>query len=94
MTVVIPDAAGVSAAELGRYAAQLSQVPEVSSVSAPGGTFVAGALVGPPVGARPRSRDGSAFLTVASSAPLYSQASQTQLDGCTPCPVPAASRRF
>ena len=28
VTVVIPDAAGISAAELGRYAAELSQVPD------------------------------------------------------------------
>ena len=33
----------VTPAELDRYAAELSQVPDVSSVSAPGGTFVGGA---------------------------------------------------
>ena len=37
VTIVIPDAGGISAAELGRYATQLSQVPAVSSVSAPDG---------------------------------------------------------
>ena len=42
VTIVIPDAGGISAAELDRYATQLSQVPAVSSVSAPDGTFVAG----------------------------------------------------
>ncbi len=36
VTIVIPDADGISAAEMGRYATQLSQVPAVSSVSAPG----------------------------------------------------------
>ena len=87
VTVVIPDAAAVTAAELAGYAAQLSQVPEVSSVSAPGGTFVAGALVGPPAAAT-AARDGSAFLTVASSAPLYSQASNTQLDRLHAVPGP------
>jgi RND superfamily putative drug exporter len=79
VTVVIPDAAGVTAPELGRYAAQLSRVSDVSSVSAPDGTFVAGMSVGPPSAAT-GMRDGSAFLTVASSAPLFSQASEAQLD--------------
>ena len=50
VTVVIPDADGISAAELGRYAAQLSQVPAVSSVSAPDGTFVGGSRCRPAVG--------------------------------------------
>jgi RND superfamily putative drug exporter len=87
VTVVVPDRAGVTAAELGRYAAQLSQVPDVLSVSAPGGTFVAGSPVGPPSAATAMT-DASAFLTVASSAPLFSQASKTQLDGLHAVPGP------
>ena len=51
----------------------------MSSVSAPGGTFVAGSLVGPPL-RRPAIKDGSAFFTVGSNAPLFSQASEIQLD--------------
>ncbi|MGO9032786.1 MMPL family transporter [Mycobacterium sp.] len=88
VTIVIPDAGGISAAELDRYATQLSQVPAVSSVSAPGGTFVAGRRVGQSSGATAVT-DGSAFLTVTSSVPLYSQASQTQLDGLQAVPGPA-----
>jgi putative drug exporter of the RND superfamily len=76
--VVIPDARGLSPADLDRYAADLSQVPDVSAVSAPGGTFVAGNRVGPPAAATGLA-DGSAFLTVSSTAPLFSQASDTQL---------------
>jgi RND superfamily putative drug exporter len=87
VTVVIPRAAGVTAAELGRYAARLSQVPDVSSVSAPGGTFVAGSPVGPPSAAT-AMKDGSAFLTVASSAPLFSPASEMQLDRLHAVPGP------
>jgi RND superfamily putative drug exporter len=87
VTVVVPDASGVTAAELGRYAAQLSHVPDVSSVSAPDGTFVDGALVGAPSAAT-AIKDGSAFLTVASSAPLFSQASDTQLDRLHAVPGP------
>jgi putative drug exporter of the RND superfamily len=79
LTVVIPDLRGVTPKALDTYASQLSTVPDVTSVSAPGGTFVAGALVGPPT---PDAgiADDSAFLTVASSAPLYSPASNTQLN--------------
>ena len=50
VTVVIPDANGVTSAQLDLYAAALSRVPDVSSVSAPGGTFVAGYDGGPTVG--------------------------------------------
>jgi putative drug exporter of the RND superfamily len=77
--VVIPDMAGVTGAEVGRYAAQLSQLPDVSAASAPMGGFVNGAPAGPPAAAI-GINGGSAFLTVQSTAPLFSQASQTQLD--------------
>jgi putative drug exporter of the RND superfamily len=79
VTVVIPDNRGVTAEALNAYAARLSLVRDVPSVSAPGGTFIAGALVGPPT-ADTGVANGSAFLTVASSAPLFSAASNTQLD--------------
>ncbi|OBI17495.1 hypothetical protein A5712_23935 [Mycobacterium sp. E2327] len=79
LTVVVPDARGLTPNALADYASRLSMVPDVPSVSAPGGTFVAGARVGPPV-AEAGVADGSAFLTVASSAPLFSDASNTQLD--------------
>ena len=79
VTVVIPDAAGVAPTELDRYAAALSRVADVSSVSAPGGSFVDGQLTGPPAAAT-GMKDGSAFLTIGSSAPLFTDASETQLD--------------
>jgi len=79
VTVVIPDITGVTPDELNRYAAQLSRVPDVSSVSAPGGTFVGGSVVGP-ASAPTAIKDGSAFFTVGSTAPLFSPASETQLD--------------
>jgi RND superfamily putative drug exporter len=91
VTVVIPDAAGVTSAELGRYAAALSRVPDVSSVSAPDGTFVAGAAVGPPSAAT-AIQDGSAFLTVVSSTPLFSHPSEAQLDRLQAVPGPAGRR--
>ena len=79
VSMVIPDAAGASPAEFDRYAADLSRVPEVSLVSAPGGTFVAGNMIGPP-SAPTGMADGSAFLSVRSTAALFSDASKVQLD--------------
>ena len=48
-------------------------------MSAPTGTFVDGVLAGPPSAPTGESQ-GSVFLTVASTAPLFSDASETQLD--------------
>lgn len=86
--VVIPDAAGVSPADLDRYAADLSRVSDVSEVSAPGGTFVNGNWVGSPAAAA-GMRDGSAFLAVSSAAPLFSAASDAQLKNLRAVPGPA-----
>jgi len=79
MSIVIPEASGASSAELDRYAADLSRVPDVSLVSAPGGTFVGGYKTGPP-SAPTGLADGSALLSVRSTAPLFSEASEIQLD--------------
>ncbi|KGI69443.1 MMPL family transporter [Mycolicibacterium rufum] len=79
VTVVLPDARGLSPAALDGYAAELSRVADVSTVSAPGGTFVDGAKVGPPSAAT-GAADGKAFLTVGSTAALFTDASETQLD--------------
>ncbi|OAN30091.1 hypothetical protein A4X20_09455 [Mycolicibacterium iranicum] len=79
VTIVVPDGAGLNPADLTTYAMELSRVPDVPSVSAPTGTFVDGAKAGPP-SAPTGERDGSTFLTVTSSAPLFSDASETQLD--------------
>ena len=87
VTAVIPDATGLTPAVLARYGAQLSQVPDVSSVSTPGGTFVGGAQAGPPT-APTAIAEGSAFLTVYSTAPLFSSASETQLDRLHAVPGP------
>ncbi|HWF30566.1 MAG TPA: MMPL family transporter [Mycobacterium sp.] len=86
--VVIPDARGVSPADLDRYAADLSRVPDVSAVSAPGGTFASGNRVGPPAAATGLA-DGSAFLTASSTAPLFSAGSDAQLKRLHTVPGPA-----
>lgn len=76
--IVVPDARGLSPEALDTYAAALSKVPGVSGVSAPGGSFVVGNRVGPPAAAT-GVEDGSALLTVDSSVPLFTRASDTQL---------------
>jgi putative drug exporter of the RND superfamily len=86
--VVIPDTTGATLAELDHYAAQLSQVPDVSSVSSPGGTFVNGTLARPSP-ASSAIKDGSAFLTISSTAPLFSSASEAQLDRLHAVSTPA-----
>jgi RND superfamily putative drug exporter len=91
VTAVVPDAAGLAPADLEHYAAELSGVPDVSEVSAPTGTFVAGVRVGPPSAATGVAQ-GSAFLTIGSSAPLFSERSQTQLDRLHAVPGPAGRR--
>jgi uncharacterized membrane protein YdfJ with MMPL/SSD domain len=79
VTVVIPDATGLTPGEIDTYALKLSHVPDVLSVSAPGGTFKNGSLVGPP-SAPTDAKDGSVFLTVGSADRLFSTASERQLD--------------
>lgn len=78
VTIVLPDADGLTTADLNRYAARLSIVPDVAAVSAPAGTFVAGQPKGPPSAPSEMSA-GSAYLTVDSTAPLYTRASEHQL---------------
>ncbi|WP_205878060.1 MMPL family transporter [Mycobacterium camsae] len=90
ITVVLPDAANLSASELNSYAAALSRVPEVKWVSWLDGTFVDGQRFGPP-SAPYGFRDGSAFLTVGTTAPLYSDVSITQLDRLHAVPTPKST---
>jgi RND superfamily putative drug exporter len=79
ITIVLPDADGLTREDLEPYAAELSRVADVTSVTVPTGTFVAGDKVGPPAAAAGFA-DGSAFLTVGSSATLFSDASKRQLE--------------
>ena len=88
VTAVVPDADGVSASDMDRYAADLSRVADVSAVSAPTGTFVDGNRIGPP-SAPAGQIPGSAFLTVDSAAPLFSDQSEAQLDRLHAVPGPA-----
>ena len=88
VTIVIPDADGISAAEMGRYATQLSQVPAVSSVSAPDGTFVGGSRVGPP-SAADRGQRRQCIPDRHEQRAAVLAGLQTQLDGLAAVPGPA-----
>jgi RND superfamily putative drug exporter len=85
--IVIADSTGLADDEIERYAAKLSLVPDVSAVSAPTGTFVAGNRAGPPSAAAGQAQ-GSTFLTADSTTPLFSQRSDTQLDLLHAVPTP------
>ena len=76
--IVIVDSTALEPAEIDRYAAELSRVHDVNSVSAPSGGYVGGRLAGPPVAATGQA-SGSTLLTVASSVPLFSTRSEDQL---------------
>ena len=85
--IVITDSNGLDRAEVDRYAAEVSRIPDVNSVSAPSGTFVNGTLTGPPLAATGES-GGSTLMTVGSSLPLFSEASETQLSRMHEVPAP------
>ncbi|MEE6139968.1 MMPL family transporter [Mycobacterium sp. 050128] len=76
--VVLPESAGLTTTDLDNYAMRLSRVTDVSAVSSPTATFVAGESHGPP-SAPAGMAPGSAYLTVESTAPLFTPASETQL---------------
>ena len=87
VTIVIPDTDDLTRSEIEHYATDLSRVPDVSAVSTPTATYVAGAAVGrqsAPAG----QTQGSAFLTVDSTAPLFSDRSEIQLDRLHAVPTP------
>ncbi|OHT97566.1 MMPL family transporter [Mycobacterium syngnathidarum] len=88
VTVVLPDVTGLPPAEIDRYAGELSRAADGASVSAPGGTFVDGRRVGPPTSGTGIA-DGSAFLTIGSNVPLFSDDSEAQLDALHAVPAPA-----
>jgi RND superfamily putative drug exporter len=87
VTIVIPDTEDLTRSEIEQYAADLSRVPDVSAVSTPTATYVAGAAVARQ-SAPAAQTQGSAFVTVDSTAPLFSDRSETQLDRLHAVPTP------
>jgi uncharacterized membrane protein YdfJ with MMPL/SSD domain len=90
VSIVIPDAQGVRDDQIATYAATLSLVQDVSSVSTPVGTFARGVPAGPPSAATGRAQ-GAALLTVRSTAPLFSEPSEAQLRALHAVPPPGGT---
>ena len=87
VTIVMPDAAGLTPADVDDYAARLSTVADVVAVTAPSGTFADGNRVGPPTGVAKMTERG-AFVIVGTKAPLFSPTSDSQLDALHAVPTP------
>ena len=85
--IAIPDSSGLDPADVDRYAAELSRVVDVDSVSSPSGTYVRGTLTGPPLAAA-GAASGSTLLTVSTSVPLFSPDSESQLTRLHAVPSP------
>jgi putative drug exporter of the RND superfamily len=78
VTIVLPEAVGLTNTDLDDYAKRLSRVGDVSAVSSPTGTFVEGEYRGSP-SAPAAMTAGTASLTVDTTARLYTRASEIQL---------------
>jgi RND superfamily putative drug exporter len=87
LNVVIPDIVGLNPVDIDHYAERLSRVPDVSMVSAPGGTFIGGRLTGPPTAAT-GTVDGSAFMTIDTTTEMFSDAAAVQIDRLHQVPGP------
>jgi putative drug exporter of the RND superfamily len=84
VTVVLSDVGSITAQELDGYGVDLSKIPDVSSVSGPDATYVAGLRAGPP-SAPAGVADGKAYFTVASTTAVASKS-------CTPSRRPVGRR--
>lgn len=85
--IVIADSAGIDRAEIERYAAELSMVAGVDSVSSPAGGYRNGRLSGPPLAAT-GEKSGSTLLTVSTAVALFSEESEAQLTSLHAVPGP------
>lgn len=86
-SIVIPDAGTLTKDEVAGYAVALSNVPGAVTVSAPGGSYVDGRVVGPPM-LPTAAKDGSLWLSVAIEHPSSDSVSRAELDRLRAVPVP------
>ncbi|MCV7170047.1 MMPL family transporter [Mycobacterium manitobense] len=87
--IVITGVDGVDAGLLDAYAAELSRVPGVATVSAPRAIYARGAPVAPPLKAVERA--DVALITVSSAASPYSPESKAVLEELRAVPKPAGA---
>jgi RND superfamily putative drug exporter len=88
--LVLTSIGGDSLTDVERYASQLSTIPNVSSVTSPGSTFVDGRRVGGPA-ADSSIRDGAALLTFTIGVDPFSDAAAEALATVHRVPAPRNS---
>ena len=86
-SIVIPDARSLTDADISDYATALSNVPGVEAVAAPGGSYIRGDNVGPPMSAT-AVKDGSVWLTVSVPGSSLESYYRTAIDQLRAVPVP------
>jgi RND superfamily putative drug exporter len=86
-SIVIPDARGLDDADVTGYATALSNVPDVEAVAAPGGSYVRGRIVGPPMSAT-AAKDGSLWLSASVPGSSLDSRYKTAVDRLRAVPVP------
>jgi RND superfamily putative drug exporter len=87
LSIIVEHVTGPAQQQLDGYAADLSRVRDVATVSAPTGAYVNGNKIGPammPTGIK----DGTALFTVQTTAGEYTAAAKRQLDVLHAIPVP------
>ena len=90
LSIIVEHVTGPAQQQLDGYAADLSRVEGVATVSAPTGAYVNGKNFGPAM-MHTGIKDGTALFTVQTTAGQYSAAAKRQLDALHAVPVPAGA---
>ena len=89
LSLIVENVTGPVQQQFDGYAADLSRVQDVTTVSAPTGAYVNGNKVGPAV-MPTKIKGGTALFTVQTAAKPYTSAAERQLDALHAVPVPGA----
>ncbi|MCW2749936.1 MAG: rane protein [Aeromicrobium sp.] len=89
-SIVIPGARSLTDDDVNGYAATLSNVPGVVAVAAPGGSYVKGRVVGPPMSAT-GAKDGSLWLSVTSKGSSLTPQYRAEIDHLRAIAVPGGA---
>ena len=87
MSIVIPDARRLTDHDVAGYAAALSKVPGVDAVATPSGSYVKGAVAGPPMSPT-GAKDGSLWLSVTVPGSSLSPQYRKEIDQLRAVAVP------
>jgi putative drug exporter of the RND superfamily len=90
LSIIVQNVAGPAQQQLDGYAAELSRLQDVTTVSSPTGAYVGGNRVGPAV--MPAGiKDGTALFTVQTRARPYTEAAERQLHALHALPLPGGA---